>query len=92
MVLNFQHLQTTAYHPQGNGLVERFYRPLKDALRARCTGPRWLQHLPWVMLGLWAAAREDSGVLLAQSVLGAALVLPSELAADSELSSHTIFV
>jgi len=85
-VLNIQHVQTTAYHPEGNGLVERFHRRLKDALRARCAGPRWVQHLPWVMLGLQAAAREDTGISPAQSVLGAALALPGELAADSELS------
>jgi hypothetical protein len=68
-LLNIQHVQTTAYHPEGNGLVERFHRRLKDALRARCAGPRWLEHLPWVMLGLRAAAREDSGISPAQSVL-----------------------
>ena len=84
-LLNIQHVQTTAYHPEGNGLVERFHRRLKDALRARCASPRWLEHLPWVMLGLRAAAREDSGVSLAQSVFGSELALPSELAANSEL-------
>ena len=34
-LLNIQHSPTTAYHPQSNGLVERFHRPLKDALRSR---------------------------------------------------------
>ncbi len=33
-LLNIQHNQTTAYHPQANGMVERFHRRLKDALRA----------------------------------------------------------
>ena len=35
-MLNIQHAQTTAYHPQSNDLVERFHRRLKDPLRARC--------------------------------------------------------
>ncbi len=34
-LLNIQHNQTTAYHPQSNGMVEHFHRGLKDALRAR---------------------------------------------------------
>jgi transposase InsO family protein len=35
-LLNIQHSPTTAYHPQSNGLVERFHRRL-DALRSRAT-------------------------------------------------------
>jgi hypothetical protein len=37
-LLNITHLQTTAYHPQANGAVERFHRRLKDALWARAVG------------------------------------------------------
>jgi cleavage and polyadenylation specificity factor subunit 1 len=48
-LLSITHLQTTAYHPQSNGLVERFHRRLKDSLRARLAGADWLAHLPWVL-------------------------------------------
>jgi hypothetical protein len=34
-LLNIQHSPMTAYHPQLNGLIERFLRRLKDALRSR---------------------------------------------------------
>ncbi|MBM3938844.1 MAG: DDE-type integrase/transposase/recombinase, partial [Sphingomonadales bacterium] len=53
-LLNIQHISTTAYHPQGNGLVERQHQRLKDALRARASGPAWIQDLPWVLLGMQA--------------------------------------
>jgi hypothetical protein len=69
-LLNIQHSQTTAYHPQSNGMVEHFHRRLKDALRARCAVPNWVDHLPWVLLGLRAAAREDYGTTPAQAVFG----------------------
>ncbi len=45
-LLNIQHNQTTAYHPQSNGMVERFHRRLKDALRARFAAANWVHHLP----------------------------------------------
>lgn len=49
---------TTAYHPQANGLVERFHRYLKSALRARLTGPNWTKELPWVLLGIRTAPKK----------------------------------
>ena len=67
-LLGTQHVQTTAYHPEGNGMVERFHRRLKDALRARCAGPDWMDHLPWVMLGIPAMPREDTAITPAQAV------------------------
>ncbi len=45
-LLNINHLQTTAYHPQANGAVERFHRRLKDALRACAAGADRYAHLP----------------------------------------------
>jgi transposase InsO family protein len=49
---------TVPYHPQSNGVVEQFHHRLKDALRARMASADWLQHLPWVLLGLQAASRK----------------------------------
>ncbi len=72
------HHQTSAYHPQANGLVERFHRQLMDALRARLCGLDWAEHLPWVLLGLRAAPKEDSAVSSAELVLGSQLVLPGQ--------------
>jgi transposase InsO family protein len=60
--LGIKHKMTTAFHPQSNGLVERFHRRLKDALRARAAAADWPDHVPWVLLGLRAAPREDSGI------------------------------
>ncbi len=67
--LGISHRLTMAYHPQANGLVERFHRQLKDALRARLDSQDWPSHLPWVMLGLRAASKEDCGISSAEMVL-----------------------
>ena len=76
--LGITHITTTAFHPQSNGLVERFHRQLKDGLRARGAGAAWAEHLPWVMLGLRAAPKEDAAVSSAEVVYGYPLVLPSQ--------------
>ena len=83
-----QHVQTTAYHPEGNGRVEWFHRRLKDSLCARCTGLDWSDHLPWVMLGLRAAARKDTVILPSQAVFGSTVCLSVQLSLESELDLY----
>jgi transposase InsO family protein len=82
--LGIKHVTTTAYHPQSNGMVERAHRQLKDALRARLAGNAWPDHLPYVLLGLRAAPKEDSGVSSAELVYGTALSLPAQFVGAQE--------
>lgn len=51
---------TSSYHPEANGMVERWHRSLKAALRARLSEPKWIDQLPWVLLGLRTTPRDDS--------------------------------
>ena len=53
--------RTTSYHACSNGLVERFHRTMKDSLKARLNRPDWTSQLPWVMLGLRSAHKDDIG-------------------------------
>ena len=52
-LLGITKLNTTAYHPQCNGMIERMYRTLKAMLRKHAVkfGPQWDKFLPGV---LWA--------------------------------------
>ena len=89
--LGIQHVTTTSYHPQSNGLVERFHRQLKDSLRARLAVRDWPSHLPWVLLGLRSAPKEDHNVSSAELLYGIPLALPGELL-DSKEPPATTFL
>lgn len=76
-LLGVHHIHTTAYHPQANGIVERFHRTLKAALM--CTNAMdWHDRLPLVLLGLRTAFREDLKCSTAELVYGQALRIPGE--------------
>ena len=74
-LLGTQLHHTTAYHPQSNGLIERFHQHLKSALRARLSGPNWIQELPWVLLGIRTVPKADLGCSSAELMYGALLTV-----------------
>ena len=49
-LLGIKHIKTTAYHPQANGLVERFHRSLKTSLATRTDSANWVDELPLILL------------------------------------------
>ena len=71
-------------------MVERSHRQVKDALRARLAGNEWPLHLPWVLLGLRSAPKEDSNVSSAKLVYGAALTLPGQIVTEAEKPPEAI--
>jgi hypothetical protein len=84
-LLGIKHQMSTAFHPQSNGLVKRAHRCFKEALKAKLAGGNWPSHLPWVLLGLRTAPREDSRLSMAELVYGPSLNLPGSLVTAAEL-------
>ena len=79
-IIGSNHLRTTDYHPQANGLVERFHRQLKAAISCHAT-ERWTEVLPIVLIGIRSAWREDLKAIPADLVYGETLRLPGEFLA-----------
>ncbi len=77
-LLGTQHARTTAYHPIANGLVERFHRQLKSALKASPHPDRWTDMLHMVLLGIRTSLKEDLKCTAAKLVYGTSLRLPGE--------------
>ena len=78
-LLGSHHINTTTYHPQANGMVERFHRQLKASLKAHGNTSQWSQELPLVLLGIRTAVKEDIGCSAAEMLYGQALKIPGEL-------------
>ncbi|BHF68118.1 hypothetical protein SprV_0301114800 [Sparganum proliferum] len=72
-------IRTTAYHPAVNGMVERFHRQLKIALRAIEDPGNWSDNLPLALLGIRAALKSDLDCSATELVFGTTLRLPGEM-------------
>ena len=62
-LLGIKKLNTTSYHPQCDGMVERFNRTLKSMLRKRAAefGSQWDRHLPALLWAYQNAPHDATG-------------------------------
>ena len=79
-LLGTKRIHTTFYHPIANGLVERFHRQLKSALKAQQQSEHWVDALPLVLLGCRTAIKEDLSYTAAELLYGR---LPGEFVSPS---------
>ena len=78
-ILGINRIRTTSYHPASNGMIERFHRQLKAALRSYPDQQRWSEYVPVALLGCRAAIKEDLGYSPAELVYGVSLSLPGQM-------------
>ena len=85
--LGIQTTNTTAYHPESNGMIERFHRTLKAALMASCERSDWLSQLPWTLLGLRTTPKDEYLASAADMVYGEPLSVPGDFFSEKGLSN-----
>lgn len=77
-----KHKTSTSYHPQTNGVIERFHRTLKAAVTCHFKNT-WIESLPSVLLGLRIAVKSDSEHSPAEFLYGESLQIPGEFLVSS---------
>jgi len=77
--LGINHLSSTAYHPQTNGMLERFHRTLKASLRILTTNSNWTKALPFVLLGWRNTPSKTTLASPSQLLFGCNTSVPNEL-------------
>ena len=81
--------RTTSYHPESNGMVERFHRQLKAAIMAHETPNPWTTTLSTVLLGKRSAVKETLGRSAAEMAYGMTLRLPGDFTENYTVDAHT---
>ena len=69
--LKIDKLQTTPYHPECNGMIERMHGTLNSMLtKARSLGLDWVRQIPFALFALRLAPNRDTGLSPFQLVYG----------------------
>lgn len=76
-MLGIEHFRTTAYHPQANGIIERWHRTLKASIMCHDT-IHWADELPTILLGLRSTYKDDIKCTPSEMVYGTTLQLPGQ--------------
>ncbi|PIK35198.1 putative choline/ethanolamine kinase [Apostichopus japonicus] len=83
-LFGFRRIRTTSYHPEANGMIERFHRRLKEAIKATDNPSAWYDSLPIIMLALRNNPRRDTDCSPAELLYGEPLTMPCDLITEQK--------
>ena len=83
--LGIKHTVSSAYHPQSQGVLERFHRTLKELLRCYCIGEPhdWPSGVPFVLFAIRDAVHESLGFTPFELVFGHEVRGPMKLVKET---------
>lgn len=80
-MIGAKHLRSSPRHPQANGMIERFHRTMKSAIKCQ-NNERWSETLPMIMLALRCVFKDDIKATPAEMVYGENIKLPCDFFED----------
>ncbi len=82
--LRVDHNISSAYHPQSQGVLERFHQTLKSLLRSYCVelDADWEEGLPWMLLAIREVIQESLGFSPNELVFGHVVRGPTAVLAE----------
>ena len=86
-----KHVTSSAYHPQSQGVVERFHQTLKTMMRKYCKSneAEWDQSIPYLLFAIRSSVNESLGVSPFDMIFGHNVRGPLDLIREEWESANT---
>ncbi|XP_055343914.1 uncharacterized protein LOC129591981 [Paramacrobiotus metropolitanus] len=90
-IFGIQHTFGTAYHPEGQGQVERSMQTIWDGIRKECDakdGHRWHRNLQYVVCGINRAKHATTGFSPYYMLYGREMTIPQDVITGTNAPEH----
>lgn len=86
-LIGCQRIRTTPYHPQSNGIIERWHRSFKAAIMCHATSS-WTRVLSTILLGLRIHVRSNTQASPAEFLYGTVLRVPGKFVLPDDFTPN----
>ena len=89
-LINTKKIQTTSYHPQTNGLCERFHRMMNDMLACVCkeNETEWDDNIQYVLMSYRTGKQATTGYTPHYLMYGREMKMPIDISIEREMNDE----